>query len=226
MKQLLITLVVLVAVLGISLVALNSFIYNEKQEQPPQTFEPYRATLKGKGVCLPHKDTSGPQTDECAFGMRTEAGEYYALDFNLMSQGYPDELYNGTIFSANGTVTPIENLSASNWQKYNVKGIFSVTDSVQIDYEASGLTPPTNDQFPPAEPEPTPVQPAPPASAGGCYVGGCSSQLCTDQPDVASTCEWREAYACYQGQTCERQATGQCGWTPTPQLQACLANAN
>ncbi len=56
-----------------------------------------------------------------------------------------------------------------------------------------------------------------------CYVGGCSGQICSDQPDVISTCEWRDEYACYQTATCERQPDGQCGWTSTPELDACLA---
>lgn len=60
--------------------------------------------------------------------------------------------------------------------------------------------------------------------AGDCFVGGCSGQLCTDQPGAISTCEWREEYACYQTATCERQPDGQCGWTETPELTTCLAN--
>ena len=58
--------------------------------------------------------------------------------------------------------------------------------------------------------------------AGACYKGGCSSQLCSDQPDMVSTCEYREEYACYQSAVCERQASGQCGWTETSDLRACL----
>lgn len=61
------------------------------------------------------------------------------------------------------------------------------------------------------------------AGAGACYRGGCSSQLCSDQPGLGSTCEWREEYACYQQATCERQRDGRCGFTPTPALSACLA---
>ncbi|HEY5945444.1 MAG TPA: DUF6748 domain-containing protein [Kofleriaceae bacterium] len=57
-----------------------------------------------------------------------------------------------------------------------------------------------------------------------CYVGGCSSQVCSDQEGVITTCEWRDEYACYQTATCERQPDGQCGWTPTPELDACLGN--
>jgi len=60
-------------------------------------------------------------------------------------------------------------------------------------------------------------------TAGECFVGGCSGQVCSDQQGVITTCEWREEYACYQTATCERQADGGCGWTRTPELQACLA---
>lgn len=62
------------------------------------------------------------------------------------------------------------------------------------------------------------------APAAPCHVGGCSGQLCSDQPGAISTCEWREEYACYQTATCERQPEGHCGWTDTAELAACLAN--
>jgi len=55
-----------------------------------------------------------------------------------------------------------------------------------------------------------------------CHVGGCSGQICSDQEGIVSTCEWREEYACYQTATCERQTDGTCGWTQTPELNACL----
>ena len=57
---------------------------------------------------------------------------------------------------------------------------------------------------------------------GTCYIGGCSSQICSDKPDMVSTCEFKEEYACYQTAVCERQTSGQCGWTQTPELRACL----
>ena len=59
--------------------------------------------------------------------------------------------------------------------------------------------------------------------ANGCYVGGCSGQICSEDPDVISTCEWLEEYACYREATCEHQADGQCGWTQTDTLLECLA---
>lgn len=62
----------------------------------------------------------------------------------------------------------------------------------------------------------------PPVKAGNCFVGGCSGQVCSESADVMSTCEWREEYACYRVAVCERQNTGTCGWTETPELTSCL----
>lgn len=63
-----------------------------------------------------------------------------------------------------------------------------------------------------------------PGAGDGCYVGGCSSQLCTDDPNSVSTCEYRAEYACYLAARCERQSSGACGWTPTPAFTSCIAN--
>jgi hypothetical protein len=39
-------------------------------------------TVAGEITCLPHRDSSGPQTLECAFGLKTEDGVYYGLRDN------------------------------------------------------------------------------------------------------------------------------------------------
>jgi len=57
-----------------------------------------------------------------------------------------------------------------------------------------------------------------------CFKGGCSGQLCSDKPNMISTCEWRESYACYHTAKCELQADGKCGWTMTDELKKCLEN--
>lgn len=36
-------------------------------------------TVKGEIMCLPHKNTTGPQTMECAYGLKAAGGEYYGL---------------------------------------------------------------------------------------------------------------------------------------------------
>ena len=94
--------------------ALNNYIYREKQGGA--TYEPYRATLSGEFLCLPFIDTSVPQTDECAFGLRIDDGSYYVIDFNLMSQGMPG-VAQGDRMTATGLVTPIERLSTDPWRK-------------------------------------------------------------------------------------------------------------
>jgi hypothetical protein len=55
-----------------------------------------------------------------------------------------------------------------------------------------------------------------------CHIGGCSAQICSDEPGVGSTCEWLPEYECYQTATCERQSDGACGWTETQELESCL----
>ena len=44
----------------------------------------------GEFVCLPHRDTSGPQTLECAMGLKADDGTYYGLqdttnDYSLLA---------------------------------------------------------------------------------------------------------------------------------------------
>lgn len=67
------------------------------------------------------------------------------------------------------------------------------------------------------------ASPSPPG-AKRCFKTGCSSQVCADQ-DVVTTCEFRPEYACYQKAICERQASGACGFTQTPELISCLKRA-
>lgn len=71
----------------------------------------------------------------------------------------------------------------------------------------------------------------PGASTGGsqlsaCVITGCSSHICADA-EMASTCEFREEYACYRttNAKCERQSNGSCGWTPSSALTMCINNA-
>ncbi|MFH0952519.1 MAG: hypothetical protein V1838_05085 [Patescibacteria group bacterium] len=54
-----------------------------------------------------------------------------------------------------------------------------------------------------------------------CITTGCSSQVCSDTEEF-TTCEYLPIYGCYAEATCERQADGNCGWTMTEELQACL----
>ena len=95
--------------------------------------------------------------------------------------------------------------------------------SFNTSFEGNTTTTPTSKESTLPTPKPPRVTP-PPSSTTKCFVGGCSGQLCTSEPGIVSTCEYRAEYACYQKATCEIQPSGVCGWTPTPKLDACLAN--
>jgi hypothetical protein len=91
---------------------------------------PRRITVKGIWECLPQKDTSGPQTMECAFGIK-EGNKHYALNLNLLSSG-PVNFPTGTQVEAEGVLTKTEALSTDMWQKYPIEGILSVTSIKKI----------------------------------------------------------------------------------------------
>ncbi len=63
-----------------------------------------------------------------------------------------------------------------------------------------------------------------PITSGNCYVGGCSGEVCSDMPDVASNCIFKPEFACYRTAECTRKQNGQCGWTETLELKSCLLN--
>jgi hypothetical protein len=57
-----------------------------------------------------------------------------------------------------------------------------------------------------------------------CQPTGCSGEVCAPiGSPIMTPCVWRPEFACYQRfGRCEHQATASCGWTATPELQACL----
>ena len=110
--------------------AFNYFTYREKQGNR-NNYEPYRGILEGEYVCLPLSVAEGPQTVLCEVGLKTATRDYYVVDFNLMSQE-KQTLEIGDHIQASGIITPIERISNDYWRQYDVKGIFSVTDSLQI----------------------------------------------------------------------------------------------
>lgn len=65
------------------------------------------------------------------------------------------------------------------------------------------------------------LRPSESSSAKPCIKTGCSNQICAEE-NVVSTCEYRPEYECYQKARCERQPDGNCGFTKTRELAACL----
>lgn len=63
---------------------------------------------------------------------------------------------------------------------------------------------------------------APKVDPAACVVSGCSSEICADSA-MMSPCIVKPEFACYKKTKCERQTDGQCGWTKTKAVEACLA---
>jgi hypothetical protein len=88
-----------------------------------------------------------------------------------------------------------------------------------------------------SEPEPSapdPVtQPTPTSEPDTkCATGGCSGELCAAAGSPATTgglatpCVFLPEHQCRKDHgTCEVQSNGQCGWTETPALKACMDKA-
>jgi hypothetical protein len=86
-----------------------------------------RLTIKGVWECLPHKNTSGPQTMECAFGIKEdETGKHYAINTQLMST-YPVDYPSDTHVEVQGVLTRANTLNSDMWQRYPIEGILSAT---------------------------------------------------------------------------------------------------
>ena len=84
-------------------------------------------TLTGTYVCLP--TLSGAATPDCAFGIKTAGGEYYAVNFGA-SAGSMADFMAGERISANGNFIPSEELNPNHWTKFNSKGLFTVLEKL------------------------------------------------------------------------------------------------
>jgi hypothetical protein len=83
-------------------------------------------TLSGTYACLPHADTTGPQTEECAYGFKTDDGTYYALDFGASADASA-QFESGKHATLEGSVYPKAALNSDHWAKYQMEGILTVS---------------------------------------------------------------------------------------------------
>jgi hypothetical protein len=96
---------------------------------------PQEATITGTWECLPHKDTSGPHTLECAFGIKGDNGKHYAVSTSLMSQ-YSVDFPTGARVRVQGVLVPVEQLSSI--QKYDIAGIINATSITKVSAASDG----------------------------------------------------------------------------------------
>ncbi len=57
-----------------------------------------------------------------------------------------------------------------------------------------------------------------------CFIGGCSRELCTDDPEAISTCEFLPGMECLvEEMSCESVA-GECAWVLSEEAARCFMN--
>lgn len=101
-----------------------------KQQADQQPTGPYQVTVVGKVTCLPPKDTTGPNTLECAYGLQTADGSYYAL--NLSSVTTPITNTQSDVV-VSGLYSPVEELNTDQWQKYNIQGVIDAKSVTAVE---------------------------------------------------------------------------------------------
>lgn len=125
------TFLVIAGLVGVGLVSYLLFfqLFADKTAIKDLDGTPQNVTLSGTYVCLPHLDTTGPQTMECAFGLKADDGLYYAVNFG-QSANAMTLFQSGAHITADGFVVIKEALNTDQWEKYNMKGIFTVTKMI------------------------------------------------------------------------------------------------
>lgn len=104
----------------------NSLVSSFHFVEPVVDVAPKSVTLSGKYVCLPHLVESDFQTMECAFGLQTNDGDFYAVNFGQSADAMK-QFMAGEKVSAEGFVVIKEALSSNQWASYKMKGIFTIT---------------------------------------------------------------------------------------------------
>lgn len=118
-----------VVILGLALIFGFALWYSVTQlNGGPKQEVPNEGEIKIQGniVCLPHKDTDGPQTMECAFGLKDDQGRYFGLRDT-------DPTYKN--ISGVGTDVRVEvtgNFTPQDDSKYQSLGVIEVKSLIEI----------------------------------------------------------------------------------------------
>lgn len=84
-------------------------------------------TLIGEFVCLPHKDTTGPQTEECAYGLKTHPDVWYGLNVENLNSDQKTQFKAGDRVRVTGLLKLVNEIVPGQWEKYNIQGVINVT---------------------------------------------------------------------------------------------------
>jgi hypothetical protein len=115
-----------VLILAFILMGIGAFAYSRSHEQaqptpilnaPPDG----PITIRGTLICLPHRDATGPQTLECAYGLKDTVGRQYGLRDS-------DPTYKNISGIAMGApVEAVGTFESRHDEKYESVGIITIT---------------------------------------------------------------------------------------------------
>ncbi len=120
---------IIAGAVAVLLIALFDY-ENAPQNIAPHDEAPVNVTLSGAYVCLPFIDTKAPASEECIFGLETDDGVYYMVNFG-QSASAKEQFDRRAHITAEGFVVPKEALSTDQWVPYNMKGIFTITKMLE-----------------------------------------------------------------------------------------------
>lgn len=83
--------------------------------------------ITGSYVCLPYLVKKVRSSVDCAYGIKTNDGIYYAVNYATKA-GYMDQFIEGQNIEAVGYVTPKDKLVPNRWTDFEMTGLFTVTE--------------------------------------------------------------------------------------------------
>ena len=108
---------------GLVAVTVLGFVFFKIFETKPVVApEEGTVSIKGTTLCLPHKDTSGPQTLECAYGLKDEKGQYYAI------RDLDPTYKNISSLAMNSEVTLVGNFREETSKIYPIVGAIEISE--------------------------------------------------------------------------------------------------
>jgi hypothetical protein len=126
-KNILVTLFVLLVVIVVVL-TWYGLTQNEDEQNGAETINSSEEiALRGTYICLPHLDTTGPQTLECAIGIESD-GVNYALNTSTLEPAVVSDFNTGDMVEVTGVLFKRDQLSGDDLLlRYDIEGVLYIT---------------------------------------------------------------------------------------------------